>query len=296
MTLNVAVTGSTGFLGNLIAQSLERKGVRVHHVNRSLSKSQLSFGEKGSFIEAASSAEELQAIFCKLGIQVVVHAATHFTPSRDIKVIPDVVRANFDFSVRVFEAAKRSGSRFINFNSFWQDAHSEDGMGPYAATKEAFRHYLGVASSASMRVENIYVPETFGPNDPRDKVIANLISSKITGGRYEIRNKEAKIDLSYAPFLADFVGAIATDGPAQQSKYAFVNFREVPLGILEHAINKIGEAQSNVNPPSRPTWIGRPDSKLAHDRDMKIEGMMPESSLTDLLEYAYFTDFQLARQ
>jgi len=284
---NVALTGSTGYLGSLIAHSLEQRGARVHHVNRSRSKSQLSFGPNSSFIDADSSATELREVFSKLGIKNIVHTATHFTRSRQTEAVSDVIKANFDFSVRLFEAGRSVDARFINFNSFWQLSKGTDGLGVYAATKEAFRYYLEISASSTMRVDNLYIPETFGPNDPRDKLIANLIRARMAGKKYEVQNPDFELDLSYSPFLADFVSSLVLDKPSDNRTAAYVNFQGLSIGKIQQTITDLIDPDESVRQVPRPIWIR--DSQ-PHDQtspDITVIGSMPNSRLAELLIYTY---------
>jgi nucleoside-diphosphate-sugar epimerase len=252
-----------------------------------MSKSQLSFGPDLSFINADCSATELQEIFSKLGINNIVHAATHFTRSRQTEAVSDVIRANFDFSVRVFEAGKAVGANFINFNSFWQLEKDTDGLGLYAATKEAFRHYLEISASSTMEVYDIYIPETFGPHDPRDKLVANLIRARMEGQKYELQNPDLEIDLSYGPFLADFVSRLVLDQPRVSSRTAYVNFPGLSIGKIQQIIMSLPGEDEVVRQGPRPIGIRGSKPQERTLANITFEGAMPNSSLSELLSYTY---------
>lgn len=289
MNQNIALTGSTGYLGGLIANSLKQKGFKLHLVNRGTTVTSMPLDEALPFIDASLPANKLQEIFSELDINCVVHAATHFTRSRDSSIIPQVVGANFDFSVNVFEAAKSSGARFVNFNSPWQDTVSKEGAGPYAATKEAFRRYVEVAKSNSLLVDNLYIPETFGPNDPRDKVIANLIKSRTSGEPFELKNSSAKINLSYAPFLADFVADLVSTNAPESKICLYANFQEVPLLLIQETLDRISKGSRPAESEFAPVWYGN-SAEVTKTNKLFVEGGMPDSFLFELLEYSFFKE------
>jgi nucleoside-diphosphate-sugar epimerase len=254
MTMGIAITGSTGFLGGQVAGFLSKRGIEVHHINRSSSKTHRIFGANASFIDSTLSANDFSTKFRDCNIQVVVHAATLFTRSTETSVVAEVVDANFSFPIRVFEAARETGARFINFNSFWQNAQSERGLGPYAATKEAFKKYIDIATPLDMKVHNVYIPETFGSNDPRDKIVANLVKSKIFGYPYEVKNPDIRVSLTYSPFLGAFISDLAINDSSPAGPLAFVNFEDVSLGDLRDLIADYKFEEEGDNSKGDPIW------------------------------------------
>jgi nucleoside-diphosphate-sugar epimerase len=283
MTAVVAVTGTTGFLGKEICRSLEGLGLKIHHINRNIEKSRELFGDGASHIDASLSSLQLSKVFSRLGIDVVVHAATHFSKFRDMGLISEVTGANLDFAIRNFEAAKEVGARYINLNSFWQQARPEDGMGPYAASKEAFRQYIELAAPASMLLENMYVPETFGPNDPRDKIVANLIRSRRSGTKYEINNPDIKIDLAFAPFIADFLSrSIKSDFPLGE-KSSYINFPEVSLLTLQKLVEEIGQPDLSNRDFTGPSFRDIKNTSLPTKQNMLVYGLLPMEQLANCI-------------
>jgi nucleoside-diphosphate-sugar epimerase len=285
LTHKVALTGSTGYLGGLVGMSLSKRGVDALHINRNLTKSQAKFGPNVFFVSAESSASELEAIFSKHEITSIVHTATFFTQLRTTEVLPQILKANFDFSVRVFEAAKAVGARFINFNSFWQRETHEYGLGPYAAVKEAFRHYLEVAAPVGMQICDIYVPDTFGPNDLRNKLIANMIQAKVLEKRYPIRNPDAEIDLSYGPFLAEFVSDLILENAVFFRRAAYINYENVHIGRLQSLISEVIFSSEVIEPEYDGSLLQRRQTLSEPQSALHRFGALPNSSLEESLKY-----------
>ena len=232
----IAVTGSTGYLGSLIALSLERLGSEVLHVNRSVEKTREVFGEGAEYLGASSAARAVFEAFEAQSVSVVIHASTHFTKFRTLEDVDGILAANFGFAAKVFEAAKEGRIRFLNLNSFWQDRDGEHALGPYAASKEAFRRYIEVASSDPLNVENIYVPETFGPHDPRGKLVSRMVHEASSGKDFNLENPHATLDISYAPFLAKYIAELALSGASRFDRISYINFPRIPIGSVKELV------------------------------------------------------------
>jgi nucleoside-diphosphate-sugar epimerase len=283
MSKNIAVTGSTGFLGGLVAESLYHRGLNVYHVNRDKEKTEKAFGKDVLFFDSAYSPTELAKKFSEHEIHTVVHTATHFTRSESIEVVPEVLSANFIMPVKVFEAAKSSGARFINFNSFWQEEKNTKGLAPYAASKEAFRRYVDIAAPTTMTVENIYIPETFGPNDPRDKIIANLVRHTIKGDHYKVKNPETKINLTYAPLLAQFVADLVEYKISVSGSVEFVNFHDIRLEEIQETIRDLAPLTAIETTDPTPPWVVETTSSSKRQIGLQLIGRQNTTSLKRLL-------------
>lgn len=101
--LDVAVTGTSGYVGSRVAGALERHG---HHVRRL----QRSGNGPAVFRYSLPDAPTSEAL---AGADALVHCAYDFAPT----TWPEIVRANVDGTARLFEAARAAGVGALIFIS-----------------------------------------------------------------------------------------------------------------------------------------------------------------------------------
>lgn len=280
----IVVTGTTGYLGGEIAKALELRGHAVLHVNRCKRKTQDKFGPDSKFIDALDEAGNLRNALLAHGADAVVHAATHFIGNRQLEDLENLLSANLIFGAKILEASKGVSGLFINLNSFWQENKDPDGLSPYAASKEAFRKYLEVAAGEGVQVENVYIPHTFGPDDPRQKIVPRLMKAALAGDDFKLENPDEEIDLSYGPFLADFLSCIALGETLRFGRVGYVNFAHVPLWQIKDLIYSQGKnlPSYRVARLSEDFTIGT--EAQAHGESITIVGKLPIDNLRVLFQ------------
>ena len=285
MKMNVALTGSSGFLGGFITDSLLKSGASVHHISRNPNKQASIFGSGASIIPASLGAREMANEFKNREIHTVIHAATHFCRERTLEELEEVIEANLNFSIRIFEAAKSGTSAFVNLNSLWQKRETTFGQVPYSASKEAFRQYCMVAKNRNMKIKNLYVPETFGPGDNRGKVVARLLDAKKKRETVKLRNTDTRMGLTYGPFLGDYLARFIWNWPENADETAYVNFPEVSLAEISSIIDDLPVNGSTITDVE----LGLEDTSkhLLTDEMVPIEGILRYSELRLLLSSCY---------
>lgn len=265
----IVVTGTTGYLGGQIAKALELRGHAVVHVNRCKRRTQDKFGRDSTFINALGESGNLRDALLEHGADSVVHAATHFIGKRQLEDLESLLSANLILGVKILEASRGVSGLFINLNSFWQERRDPAGLSPYAASKEAFRKYLELAAGEGVQVENVYIPHTFGPDDHRPKIVPRMMKAALVGDDFELQNPDEEIDLSYGPFLADFLSRIALGETQKFGRVGYVNFAQVPLWQIKDLIY----SKAKHLPTHRV-------AQLSEDLSVRIDSQTQEGSIT----------------
>lgn len=284
MNQTIGISGSTGYIGRLIARAFQNNGAEVVHIARDRRKVQGLFGDTAISINSELPPAMLAKLLSEHRITSVVHAATNFTHSRSIDVVAEVTSANLNFAISLFEAARQAECSFINLNSFWQLGNPREGIGPYAATKEAFRRYVQCGRPVSMRVVNLFVPETFGPHDHRGKVVGGMILARQNSQNFTVSNPKIKIDLAFAPYLANFLVQLTfLDARPTIKDIAYVNFRGVELGALSTLIaTYIPDFQPEAFSGTK-EFFDSPKSVNYGGIEMETSGLLGEGSLHRLV-------------
>lgn len=206
------LSGVTGFIGSHLAKGLGERGWQVHGLVRAdADRSQLARVDADPTLhELDGEADRLREIASSVQPDVVIHVASLFLASHRPEDVEPLVRSNVLFGVQLLDASLRAGvRRFVNTGSSWQ--HHEDRDEPvnlYAATKQAFEAFVdAAAASSSLRAITLKLFDTYGPADPRRKLLRLLLDAADSGEGLAMSPGEQRIDLVH---VSDVVEAFAT--------------------------------------------------------------------------------------
>jgi nucleoside-diphosphate-sugar epimerase len=120
-----------------------------------------------------------------------------------------MLEANIVFGARLADAAARAGVRsFVTLGTAAQFA-GEDHASPatlYAASKQAFDVLLGaIARGSGLPTATLIVFDTFGPRDPRGKILDRMIAAARTGTPLDLSPGEQAIDLVHVEDVVDAI-------------------------------------------------------------------------------------------
>lgn len=240
--MKVAISGSTGFLGRHISSKLSEVGVPLLHIGRSVQRIHDVFGPAETVV--ADSVSKLEDCLHDSGVTAVLNLATYFSRGRSPEDISAILDANLLSSVRVFEASHSCAAPFINFNSFWQLLDTSESATPYAASKEAFRVYMQMSEPGRQgTISDVYIPETFGSGDTRNKVVQLAAQAIANGGVFAPKYPDSILDLTFAPLLGTFLKDALLDRRALPRKFGYINFPRVHLASLLAAMRGLHEGQ-----------------------------------------------------
>jgi CDP-paratose synthetase len=196
--MKILLSGSTGFLGTHLLESLIKKGFQVILVKRSstnLSKLQERFGN----IEAWNcEGNEMNDLFrAHSDIDMIMHAATDY--GRNDSSLISTFLSNEAFPIRLLEqAVLHKVGLFLNFDTFFSSQNSVyDYLKAYTLSKRHFREwgeYFG--NSDAIYFLNLRLFHMYGPGDSPEKFIQSMV-------RRCLANEE--IDLTDGLQMRDFI-------------------------------------------------------------------------------------------
>lgn len=181
------LTGATGFVGSHLTRRLVEDGLDVHIIVRSGSAlTQIQRILKQITIhEHDGSIDNMLQIIQTVKPDIVFHLASLFLSDHSPKDIEPLIASNILFGTQLVEAMVKSGVyRLINTGTSWQNYQNEDynPVNLYAATKQAFedilRHYT---ETSCLKVITLRLFDTYGPDDPRPKLM-NLLKKTVDSG------------------------------------------------------------------------------------------------------------------
>ncbi|MBK5287861.1 MAG: NAD(P)-dependent oxidoreductase [Acidimicrobiia bacterium] len=206
------VTGATGFVGTALVRRLAADGWTVDALVRR-DDHQLPEGVTARRIPGEIDA--LMSLVAELAPSHCFHLATAFRGVHTPTDIAPMIEANLGFGTALAEAVVRvPDARFVNTGTVWQhyDAAPYSPVSLYAATKQAFADLLTFyAEVEGLAVHTLELTDTYGPDDPRAKLIPFLLQAGADGTPLQMTDGTQLIDLVH---VDDAVGALLATAAA----------------------------------------------------------------------------------
>ncbi|ADY56920.1 NAD-dependent epimerase/dehydratase [Syntrophobotulus glycolicus DSM 8271] len=199
----VLITGATGFIGSNLVRYFIKNEIDVHIIVRPSSNLTLISDIKDSlYIHTfGGTITELIDIVRLAAPEVVFHLAALFIAEHKTEDIKQLIESNILFGTQLLEATTKNNVKyFINTGTHWQHYTSEQYYPSdlYAATKKAFediaRYYI---SAFDLRFITLKLIDTYGPFDPRPKVISILKKAAQSGEKLGMSGGEQEMGLLY---------------------------------------------------------------------------------------------------
>ena len=210
------VTGATGFVGSHLVQRLLADNCSVVAIVRP-GASLVRLRELGVDTQIkVVPAQSWSGVAERVRIEepdVVFHLASRFISEHRTEHVQDLIASNVLFGTKLVEAMTSAGAlRLVNAGTSWQHYNDAvyDPVNLYAATKQALETIIQYYHKAlGLNVIHLKLFDTYGPFDPRCKLIQVLIRSTIDGERLAMSPGEQLIDLVH---VADVVDAFIRAG------------------------------------------------------------------------------------
>jgi nucleoside-diphosphate-sugar epimerase len=191
--------------------------------------------------------------------EIVFHLASLFLPQHQPTDVDRLIQSNVQFGTQLLEVMREKGVKHIvNTGTSWQHHLniSDRATNLYAATKQAFERILDYYTEAyQFSATTLYVFDSYGPNDPRKKLISLLWANAQGQTALEMSLGEQLIDLVHVDDLVRaFVLAAQeqTLKPGQHSRFGLSSGRAMPLKELTELFAASCGVALKIN------WGGRP--------------------------------------
>lgn len=206
------VTGATGFIGSRLTRRLVATGWRVAVVVRETSKLD-QFGETATGITVHRCADDLAALCAAVAAEppdTAFHLAGHYVGAAGPGDVAPLVDANIAFTARLAEALADAGvTRLVAAGTGWQ--HCDPGglaerapNGLYAASKQAGEDLLcHYARNRGLATVVLKILDSYGPNDPRGKLMSHLANAVRGGARLAMSPGAQRIGMVHVDDIVD---------------------------------------------------------------------------------------------
>jgi len=247
-------------VGSRLARRLVYDGWLVHLVTRPESSLQLVGDIRGnlhSHVHDGTMATML-GLVAAIKPDAVFHVASLFLAQHASDDIERLIASNILFPTQLVEAMVCAGcTRLVNISTSWQHyQHAEfNPVNLYAATKQGFEDILVYYTEAySLKAITLTLFDTYGPGDPRGKVVSMLQNAVARSVPLKMSPGEQLLDLVYIDDIVDALlraEDILTQQECVHAKYSLSSGRPVNLRHLAEIIEGIAGRASETD------WGGR---------------------------------------
>jgi nucleoside-diphosphate-sugar epimerase len=203
------LTGATGFTGSHVMRELLKAGWKVDILIRPSSSINLieNFLSNVNIHKFdGNDIGDLTSIVSSVSPNVVIHIASEVIGDHKPSDVTGIIKSNILFGSLLLEAMTHAGVKnFINTGTYWEHYDNLDysPVGLYAASKFAFQNILQYYIDLNgINAITLKLFDTYGPNDPRPKLMNLLLKASLTGDYIEMTKGEQKIDLIHVEDVA----------------------------------------------------------------------------------------------
>ncbi len=284
----VLLTGATGFIGSRLLARLVLDGCPTAIVLRPSSRLETLGRQAGDTVilrHDGLSAAFLDSV-ADFAPDLVVHLAAISRAVHEPGDVRSLLDANLVFGAELVEAASQAGCRgVVATGTFWEHRGGGPDYEPnslYAATKRAFADILEFyCQTRQIGTVNPKLTDVYGPNDPRNRLLDQLLEAQETATRIDLSPGEQKLDLIHVDDVVEALvqaGRLALEQRSPVASFSIGTGRHLTL----REVVALLEGVTGREVPVR--WGGRPyraNEVMEPWRGPRLPGWQPRISLED---------------
>ena len=281
----ILLTGSSGFIGLNLLESLSKKNKIFIILRNKLSKK--IFKNKNIQIIKFKNYTSLNSQLKKIKVDIVIHCATYYVKIHKFSDIKKFCDANILLGNIILEnLEKMRVKKFINFSTIWENANGKmnNPKNLYSAYKKSFSAILEFYKKKlnDIKFYELMISDTFGLNDQRKKIINTLKINYRKKRTTKIVSKNLFMNLLNVLDIIKAVKLIIYKS-ISPNKYLLKNNSETKIFDLIKIFNKQNKKQLKVK------WLSSiyiKDKIYPYD---KLKGWKPNNSnIRDIINYIKF--------
>lgn len=258
--MKIFMTGATGYLGGNLAKLLTQEGHALCCLvrNASMTDPLKALVPSPVLCNYDGKMTSMLQLFKHASPDIVIHMASAQQYDHRPNDVENLLEANVQLGIQLAEAALANGCRrFINTASFWEfgdDITNNVPVSLHAAMKKNFREMLRYYQQYNgLEVTNLVLYDTYGPNDPRGKIVSGLISAIKTGQPLKTSPGKQQIYLSHVDDVCHaYINVLAMNCLPSGKCFAIRPQKSISLRELVDCLEKV----TGINVPV--AWGERP--------------------------------------
>lgn len=191
----ILLSGGSGFIGRNILINLQKEYsiYAIENNNKILSDKNIKKIKYKNYKVLYNKVKSIN-------FDAIIHSATYFNRDDNLKKIDKIINCNIELGCFLLELSKNKKiKKFIYFASNWEndDGKKDNPKNFYAATKLAFSKILKYYKKniTHCKYYSLYLPNTFGYNDYRDKIIPTIKKNFVSKKKTNLKNKNISLNL-----------------------------------------------------------------------------------------------------
>ena len=251
--MRLLITGANRFLGSHVSRALSDDGHPVGALLRTTSDA-AGLDNRIEVFRTDGSTPDIDDIVGRFRPDAVVHLASKFLASHGSSDIDELIDSNLRFGCNILEAMHRHDvAHLINFGTAWQHFETEAyrPVSLYAATKQAFEDLLAFYCDATgLTAITLKLTDTYGPGDPRPKVLPLLVGALRTGQPLDMSQGQQIVNFVHVEDVVSAVrvalGRAAALPRGTQEAFAIRSEEALPLTALVALLERVSGRALNV--------------------------------------------------
>lgn len=230
----IYTTGITGFVGRNLLQTLLEKYNFVLNFERN---NKISIHSKNT--EKILKDYDLK-ILKDYSSEILIHLATLYNPNpKDEFEENEILESNLNFPIQVCETLKEINLKKLITTSSYMQLIPEDEQNLYAKSKKDFVKW----AKQSLDITEIFLFDSFGPDDNREKVIDIFIKKSLLNEEINIPERKIQINLTH---ISEISKCIIASLNLQKGKYMILSDNQTTIKDLAEKIVRLLGSKSEI--------------------------------------------------
>jgi len=264
------VSGAQGFIGSHLVRRLLDEG---HSVGALVRTAKSTLDRRAVTLLSDGSTEGIFECLKAFSPDAAVHLASRYVAQHQASDIDGLIDDNLRFGCQFVDGLARCGvTRLVNIGTSFEHFHSDDykPASLYAATKYAFHALCAYyADARGMWIVTLKLSDTYGPSDPRPKLIPLLIRCLKTGEELKLSPGGQSVNFAHVDDVVSAIQlALARAEPppvSQMESFAVRGSEQLNLKEFVELFSEIAGSSLNVSWGARPyrdrevmvPWLGQ---------------------------------------
>lgn len=223
----IIITGFSGFIGSNLVKNI--------------SKERLLFIDRDSFVDDFKIFDSKKNIINLQSIQkkplTLIHLATYFSKLDTEK--EKILEANLIFGEKILNELKEFHLKNIIYTNSMYKFYKEDHLrnSVYCKSKNEFSNLLSkFCINYSVKKHEIFLDNTFGKNDLRNKIVPLIVESIKNGLQNPINNPKNKINLVFVNDVVKYILSLSNE-TSKDSTSSLFNDKSIVLKSIYEFLN-----------------------------------------------------------